>query len=182
MESLHKLELTVAGWYKDLPHLPESGRKVLATNVWWLVLVGVVLGALALSGLFMTIMVTSFVLIGFGGAVGAAAGVVAFLGTLVFFALAVIDIVIAAMAVSPLKQMQKRGWRLLFIITLLNVVSVIVSFLSHFDVFGLLWSLLVTAVGAYFLYEVRDYFQGADGVKVGATRVKDGSHDSKAKG
>jgi hypothetical protein len=43
METINKLETTVAGWYTGLPHLPKTFTQWLAANVWWLALIGVVL-------------------------------------------------------------------------------------------------------------------------------------------
>ncbi len=51
MESLQKLEATVGEWYKGMPHLPKNGQRWLAENAWWLVLIGVILGAIGAIGL-----------------------------------------------------------------------------------------------------------------------------------
>ena len=165
MESLQKLEVMVAAWYKDMPHMPENGRKWLATNAWWIVLVGTILGAIGLSSAFMGLMIAGAMLVGFGGAVGAAITGIAFLAVTVSLAFSILDIVLGAIAISPLKAQRKRGWDLLFLIMLLNVVAALVAFLFGFNVFQLVWTLLFTAVGAYFLFEARPYFHESAKVK-----------------
>lgn len=158
MDSLKNLETMVASWYKSVPHLPKSGQKWLAENAWWLTLVGVIFGAIGVASMLMAVMVAGSLLVGFGGPIGAVAGGFVFLATLFWMAFAVVNIVIAAIAVGPLKTMSKKGWSLLFLVSLLNVLSLLVTFLFHLNLMSLLWGLLFTAVGAYFLFEIRSYY------------------------
>ncbi|HEY5695793.1 MAG TPA: hypothetical protein VIQ80_03085 [Candidatus Saccharimonadales bacterium] len=159
MESLKNLETMVASWYKQVPHLPKNGQKWLAENAWWLTLIGVILGGLGILSALMATMVAGTILVGVGGAVGAAIGGFAFLAVLASLALGAVEIVIAAVAVMPLKAMNKKGWSLLFLAALVNVLSILVTFLFYLNVFSLLWSVLMVAVGGYFLFEVRDYYR-----------------------
>ncbi|HSW77362.1 MAG TPA: hypothetical protein VLG36_01015 [Candidatus Chromulinivoraceae bacterium] len=158
METVRSLEVTVASWYKNVPHLPKSGQKWLAENIWWLTLVGVILGALGIISTLFVTMLAGVALVGFGGVVGAAVGGLALIAVLVTLAFAVIDVLIGATAIMPLKSMQQKGWSLLFLMALVNTASLVVSFLFHFELFGLIWGLLWIAVGLYFLYEIHDYF------------------------
>ncbi len=158
MDSLHKLETTVATWYKSVPHLPPEGRKWIATNAWWLVLIGVIVNVIALWGLMTLLFFASAILTGYAGIAGAALGGLLWVASFVFFAFGVLVIIIGAMAVKPLKVMRKKGWVLLFVILLLTVASHVVDFLFKFNLFELVWGLLGAAVGGYFLFEVRDYF------------------------
>ena len=160
MESLKNLETMVASWYKSAPRLPKNGQKWLAENAWWLTLVGVILGTMGIISVLMATLVAGTILVGVGGAVGAAVGGIAFVAVLLSLAFAIVDMIIAAMAISPLKAMQKKGWSLLFLVALVNVLSLLVTFLFQLNLFGLLWGLLFAAVGGYFLFEVRDYFSG----------------------
>lgn len=159
MESLRKLETTVALWYKNAPHLPRSGQQWLATNAWWLVLIGVILGAVGVFSIISGVLLAGAVLTGVGGAVGAALGGIALLAVLVALVFAIADVVLGAVAIMPLKSMQRRGWTLLFVIVLVNVLSIVVTFLFNFSLFGLVWGLLCVAVGAYFLFEIRDFYE-----------------------
>jgi hypothetical protein len=158
METVRNLEATISKWYQSMPHLPKDVQKWLSENVWWIVLIGVIVGALALLNvLFFTVLAGSF-LTAFGGSVGAAVGAIIFIGILVSVALGVISVILGSMAISPLKAMQKKGWTLLFVILLVEVASTIVTNVLSYNLFGLIWGLLWVAVSGYFLFEVHSYF------------------------
>jgi len=161
METVHKLEQTVASWYKGLPHLPENGRKWLATNVWWLVLIGVILSALSVITLLFGTLLAGALFAGVAGAAGAAVGGLLILGVLVTLAMSVVMVVLGGMAISPLKAMQKKGWTLLFVLFLLEVAATVASGLLSYNFLGLIWGLLWVAVGGYFLFEIHDYYKEA---------------------
>lgn len=165
MESIHKLEKTVAGWYKNVPHLPAGGQKWLADNVWWIVLVGLVLTVLAIFPMIAAVLFAGAVVGGLGAAYGGAYGAagVALTGTLllaawVAIAFLLFEAILLGLAISPLKAHKKKGWDLLFILALINVLSVVVSGLIGFNLMSLIWGLLWAAVGAYFLFEIRGHF------------------------
>lgn len=172
MKDINKLEVLVASWYKDIPHLPAAGQKWLAENVWWLALIGVIFGAFSVFGIISVTFFASAALVALGGAYGAAAGGVVMLATLFYLALAIITLILMGMAITPLKAGLKKGWTLLFIVALVNVVSLIVSFLTSLNFFGLVWGLLATAVGTYFLFEIRGYFTGVAKVTSGKPAAK----------
>jgi hypothetical protein len=161
MESLRNLEVVVASWYKSAPHLPKDGQRWLADNAWWLALLGLILGSLGILSVLLGVLLAGTLLAGVGGPIGAAIGGIAFFAVFVSLAFAIADMVITAMAISPLKAKQKRGWSLLFLMALINVLSLAVSFLFQLNLFSLIWGLLFAAVGGYFLFEVRDYFVGS---------------------
>lgn len=165
MESIHKLEKTVAGWYKGMPHMPASGQKWLAANVWWIALIGVVLSAMAIFTLAGILLVAGTVATGVGVAYGTGYGTAgavlvgaALLAAWVALAFLVLQTVVLAMAISPLKSLKKKGWDLLFILALINVASAIVSGVISFNLMSIVYSLLWSAIGAYFLFEIRGQF------------------------
>jgi hypothetical protein len=169
MDTVHKLEVTIAGWYRNMPHLPKGGRQWLADNAWWLVLIGVILSVFGLFGIISVLFLAGAGLTiaggAMGGAYGAAAGAalsgVLWISALVSLVVYAIEVVLMAMAISPLKVHGKRGWDLIFMVFLLNVISVIVTGVLGFGgagLMGIIWGLLWAAVGAYFLFEVRSYF------------------------
>jgi hypothetical protein len=158
MESLKNLETMIASWYKGMPHLPKNGQKWLAENAWWLVLVGVILGTFGILIVLLGTVIAGTLLAGFGGPVGAAIGGLAFILVLISLAFGILDMIISALAISPLKLMQKRGWSLLFLVALINVLSLLVSFLFQLNLFSLIWGLIFAGAGGYFLFEVREYF------------------------
>jgi hypothetical protein len=172
MDTVRKLETTVAGWYKAVPHLPKEVRKWLSENLWWIVLIGVIIGALALLNVLFFTLLAGTVLTALGGGVGAAVGVVIFIGVLVSVALGLVAVVLGGMAITPLKAMQKKGWTLLFIVLLIEVVSTVITHVLSYNLFGLVWGLLWVAVGGYFLFEVHEAF----GAPIRKDRKKVESH------
>jgi hypothetical protein len=172
MESVHKLEKTVAEWYKAVPHLPKGGQKWLADNVWWIVVIGVVLSVLGLFSILSLLFLAGagLALAGgatggaYGSAVGAALGGVVLISVIVSLAVYVIELILMAMAISPLKNHKKKGWDLLFLVALINVLSIVVTGLLGMNFFSIIWGLLWAAVGGYFLFEIYGHFGGAKNV------------------
>lgn len=164
MELLHKLEKVVHSWLKNVPHLPVVVQKWLATNAWWIVLIGVILSGVgflvSLSGLFVAAsligsVANSYLL--YGG-VTAWTIVVGAIG-LAFSALIV---VIGAFAIQPLKAMQKKGWVLLFLSLLVSAASIVMTAVLKFNILTLfvelIFSAIFIALAAYVLFEVHAYF------------------------
>lgn len=166
MEAINNLERTIAGWFKDIPHLPLEFRKWLGDNVWWIVLIGVVLSVLALFPILMGLMVATGVGVAIGatGVYGTATGGLigfAIIGTFLALASLGATAVLLGLAVSPLKAKKRKGWQLLFIVlivgTVFSVAGNILSF--NFGGFvGLISTALWTIVQAYLLFEIRSEF------------------------
>jgi hypothetical protein len=163
MIELKKIEETVASWIKPIPHLPTNGRKWLAENFWWLVLIGVILmgmsaiamlNVLSLFGNSMNYMMSWY-------APAALTGWVYFV-TFVSLIFLVIQIVLMSMAINPLKMMKKHGWDLMFLVLLVSTASMIVNFFINYNSLNPITSLLVGVIAfvidAYLLFEVRSYF------------------------
>ncbi len=175
MDTIKKLEVTIAKWYESLPHLPKEAREWLATNAWWLTLIGVIVGSMGiLSVLFLTVLTGAF-LAALGGGVGAAIGIFVLFAVLASLALNVVAVFLGGMAINPLKAMQKKGWTLMFAMLLLVTAAMIVSNVFT-NLIGLVWGLLWAAVGGYFLFELRSYF----GEGSHAKRRKVEAHQSKS--
>lgn len=173
MENVRKLETVVASWYKNVPHLPVAGQKLLAQNAWWIVLVWLVLSALGVASVLFGTLILGAAVTGLTGAVGAAVSGFAFVIVLITMLFSVAMLIIGAMAISPLKAMQKKGWMLLFIVSLVNVLAAVITFLFGFNLLALIWDLLLVAVAGYFLFEIHGYFDGASSrKKVAATKKK----------
>jgi uncharacterized membrane protein len=158
MEMLHKLEEVVASWYKGLPHLPENFRKWLADNIWWLVLVGVILSLLVVIPAFGVLLFGGAVLTATYGASGSAYYGGWFVWALIGLMLVVADLVLSALAIAPLKAHRKMGWSLLFLVALLNVLSTVMTFIANYSFGGLISGLIGAAIGGYFLFEIRGHF------------------------
>lgn len=165
MESIRKLESTVAGWYEKAPHLPLGGRKWLAENVWWIGLVGLVLGVIGVWSVLAVTFWASTALTIYGGVAGAVVGSLAFVAVLIALAFSIVLLVLLGMAIMPLKAGMKKGWNLLFISALLSLASTVVAFLLSWNLGSFVMGLLSTAISGYFLFEIRSYFK-TSGVEV----------------
>ena len=161
MEQIAKLETMVAGWYEKAPHLPTTGRKWIADNSWWIVLVGVILGALAIMSIVSMTLLLGMLFGGAAGAVGLAVGGVLMIFVLIWLSLAILNIVLLALAISPLKAHLKKGWNLVFMVALLGAATTVVKFLFDFDLGSLLMGLIGSAVMGYVLFEIRQEFTSA---------------------
>jgi hypothetical protein len=164
MELVSKLEKTVLGWVKNVPHLPLAGQKWLATNVWWIVLIGAIVSGLAalvmLGGVFTIISllgsVSSFYYVTGGYTTFS---VVSAVISLVFVALIA---VLLGLAVKPLKEKQKKGWVILFLVWILDAVSVVINAVLTMSVFGFIFGIIFgaifVAIGGYFIFEIHSQF------------------------
>ncbi len=169
MEAVKKLEKTIEGWLKPVPHLPSEWRKWLAENVWWLVLVGVILSVFAAFAALGAIITA----LSFMGAATSFYGYYYtqtysgwwFIASIISMVSLVITITLTVMAVNPLKEHKKKGWDLLFMAALVGLSLSLVSTVVSFNVVSFIPSLIGLAIGAfigmYFLYEIRSHFNAA---------------------
>ncbi len=165
MSQVNKMEQTVARWYENTPHLPANGRQWLANNIWWLALVGVVLGTLAILGIMMTSLLVSSIFVAVGGAYGAVLGGFTLVATLIILAFAIVSVILTGLAISPLKTKLKKGWTLLFVVMLINVLGAVLDFIFTFNLSGLLLTVIMAGLGGYLLFEIRSFFVVAKPVK-----------------
>ncbi len=158
--TLRELELKVADWLKSVPHLPTSAQTWLASNIWWIALVGGVITAIvAFFGLISIIVALPFLSFGiFFGAHGAWW----LITTLLSLAFVIVSAALLLNAVTPLRRMAKKGWVLLFILLLVNAVSTAVAAVTSGGLYplfsGLIVGVIFLAIEAYLLYEIRGYF------------------------
>jgi len=163
MESIHKLEDKIEVWLKPLPHLPTTWRKWLSGNVWWIVLVGVIISAFGIFSLFSALSFLTATT-NYYGAVLQEAGVQVH-GSLwsvsiyISIALLVVTVVLEAMAISPLKTQNKKGWDLMFLAYLIGIASSVISALLNLEIMSLIGAAISAVIGAYFLFEIRSYFK-----------------------
>jgi len=158
METVKKLEVTIASWYKSMPHLPKKGQEWLAVNAWWLTLIGVILGALAVVNILFFSLLAGAFLTAIAGPIGAAAGGIVIIGVLISLALGIACVVLGSMSINPLKALKKKGWTLLFVLLLLEVAAIVISDVLSFNLFALIWQLVWAAVAGYLLFEIRGFF------------------------
>lgn len=166
MELVHKAEKALEGPIGSLPPLPKDARKGLAGLFPWLALIGGVLQLLAAWGLYTWAsraddpvdLVNSWAAAAGVQGVNRGLTVWVWIGALVLLA----DAVILLMAFPKLQKKQKAGWDLLLLGSLLNVVYGIVSLFidGRGGAGSLIWTLLWSVVGFYFLFQVREHFGG----------------------
>lgn len=181
MEYVAKLERTVLGWFKSAPNLPAGGRKWLGDNVWWIVLIGAILTGLGIIGNLVALSALVSVLNTVAASYYVSTTVTSWgiVTTIVSLAFMVLEGILLAMAVQPLKEKQKKGWVLLFAVWLLGAVAVVVNALLTLSIFGFIIGILFGAVWAaisgYFLVEIHGEFAHVErsrGVKKTAKTTK----------
>lgn len=166
MKSIEKLETTVARWLEPLPHLPTSARKWIAQNIWWMIMVGVILSVIGILAMIGGIL-TTISLLGTTVSVYGYYIAPAYTGWFVFslivsLAFTIATVALIAMAINPLKVYQKEGWKLLFWAFILRVVAIVINAIFTFNASDSIWTVINGAVGiiigVYLLYEIRSYF------------------------
>jgi len=159
-ESIKKLEDMIDGWLKPLPHLPADWRKWISENIWWITLVGVILDGFAALAIYQT---ASYVnqFSNLLSAVGAANPSGWTFPMMVSIALFVLTAVIMAMAIAPLRVMNKKGWDLLFLATIVSVVASVFNYGSGSIVMSVIGAAVGAVIGMYFLFEIRSHFKKA---------------------
>jgi len=167
MESAVKFVDKVVGkiekWFTAFPHLPASGRKWLGENIWWLVAVAAVfstIGSLVqINRLFSVISITS----------GSSPWAYYYIGytwwsvivALIAVVLFVVTTLVLWLAVKPLQNKTKRGWTILFLALLLELVAVVVPYVLEFSLYsiiGVVTAIIGIGIGAYFMFEMRSQF------------------------
>ena len=164
MELLLKLERTILGWVKDVPHLPIGARKWLADNIWWLAVIGAVLTGISvlvlIGALFTNLSTLSSPIISYYASSTFVGWLV--VTTAVSLAFAVAEGLLLAFSITPLKEKQKKGWVLLFAVWLLGILSVVVSAILTLNVLSFLGNIIFgavwVAISGYFLFEIHGQF------------------------
>jgi hypothetical protein len=159
MELVHSIEKMAESWFKQAPHLPKGGRDWLASNVWWLVIIGVVVSAWGLLLLLPILFGVSLL----SSSIGMMSGVGSYVGLFmvsawVSFAFGVLTLIVEAMAIKPLQDKKKKGWDLMFLAVLLSAVSSVVSIVLTANPMGIIGAVIGLLIGGYFLFEIRDHF------------------------
>jgi hypothetical protein len=128
--------------------LPANVKEVIVKIAPWLTIIGVVVSLPAILGLFgMGSVVTSMAAV-YGVNIGGRY----YLG----IAVLVVQLVLMAMAIPGLMKREIKGWRLIYYSALVSAVYGIVSTLN---IGGIIWSLLGSAIGLYFIYQVKSYYK-----------------------
>ena len=161
--SLSKLEDSLAVLYKGLPHLPENGRKALVQWVPW---INLVVGLLTLWSAWILWHWAHYAnaIINSINSLGAAYGIAPAVHRLDFgiwlgLIVLIVEAVLLLMAFSATKDRKKNGWDLMFYVAMLNVLyAVILVFTNYGGIGHLLGEIIASAIGLYFLFEIRSYY------------------------
>jgi uncharacterized membrane protein HdeD (DUF308 family) len=161
-ETINAIESRIGGLLKDAPALPKDSKKALV-NAW--PIIALVFGVLQLFAAYGLWRAMSFV----ERIDSALAHLYAYAGysstdrLLVYLAIVVlvVDAVILLMAYPELKKKTNRGWDLLFLGGLLNLLYAVVSlFVRGGGVSSFMLSLVGSVAGFYLLFQVRDVYKG----------------------
>jgi hypothetical protein len=166
MSALQSLENNLEDVFvKKAPALPENGKKAI---VEWLPWINLILGLLSLWAAY-TLWHWAHVadkLVDYANSISAIYGgpVVHRMSAMVWLSLIVmvVQAVIYIVAFPALRDRKKSGWDLLFYALLVNVVYGVVVMFTDYGTFGnLLGSLIGSAIGLYFLFQIRGHYLGA---------------------
>lgn len=164
MDILHKFEKKVLSWFKSAPNLPDGARKWLGDNIWWITLIGLILTVVSLLSLLAGLnervaLLNSVVASYYTSSTVMSWAIVTAIVSSVFL---ILQGILLAMAIQPLKQKQKKGWVLLFGSWLVAGLAVVVSAVLTLSVFSFIINILFGAVWlaviGYFLFEIHGQF------------------------
>jgi len=164
MDFLKKLEEKVFGWFKAAPNLPNDARKWLGENIWWIIIVGVILTVLnilrGLKTLEEQVSLQGTVAGSYYVSSSTSDWIIVTVGVSVFFL--ILEAILMFLSIQPLKEKQKKGWVLLFAAWLISAVGLVVNALLTLGVFSFIITLLFGAVwlaiSGYFLFEIHGQF------------------------
>lgn len=128
--------------------LPANVKEIIVKIAPWLTIIGVVVSLPALFAIF-----------GFGSFVaGMAAAYGVGLGTRYYLGIAVlaVQLVLMGMAIPGLMKREAKGWKLIYYSAL---VSAVYGLFSAMNLGGAIFSLLGSAIGLYFIFQVKSYYK-----------------------
>ncbi len=158
----NRVEQQIERRWKSVPHLPTGGRRWLAENVWWLALIGAIMSAISFLVILNTIRYLTDPVSYFGYTLTPSYTGWAIFTSIVSLVFVVVTGVILALAVKPLRAVDKKGWTLLFTVSLIEAINVVLSAILSLSVFGfivdIIFGAIGVAIGLYILFEIRDNF------------------------
>ncbi len=159
---LTKAETSLAGVFKDIPAIPKSGRDAIVKVMPWLALIfGVlqVLAAWGVWGLARTVDRAADIVNTYSAYYAVPAAHISTFDRLAIYVGAVVLLVCGAigiMAYKPLSARLKRGWDLMFLASLVNLVYAVVAiFIQNRGIGSFIMSLIGSAIGFYLLFQIQ---------------------------
>jgi len=130
---------------KKAPYqLPQKVKDAIVKFAYWAVIIGIVLSILSI----LSFLRASSYLSMMRRFYGVGAGPQYYLGVVAL----VVQTVLMISALSGLKAKSKKGWQMMYYSVLASVVYSVVSF---YNIGGLVWSLIMAAIGMYILFQVK---------------------------
>lgn len=166
MKNVEKLEGLVAGWLKPLPHLPVNAQKWIADNSWWIVLVGVILSIIGLM-FMISALIVALTLVGttvsyYGYVATGSYGGWWVVNSVIALIFSIGLVALMSTAITPLKTMKAKGWKILFLTLIVNALYIVVNAIFSFSVIGFVFGLIFGAIGlaisSYILFEIKSHF------------------------
>jgi hypothetical protein len=156
----NKLEDSLAGLYKGAPHISANGRKALVEWVPW---INLLVGLLTLW--------SAWILWHWAHVVNRYINYINFYATRqivhhlsfgIWLGLIVVlaEAVLLITAFVQTRDRKKSGWDLMLYAALLNVFYAAVLVFTDYGGLGhLLWEIIASAIGLYFLFEIRSFYK-----------------------
>jgi hypothetical protein len=168
MSALESLEKNLDDVFdKNAPELPAGAKKVIVEYLPYINLVLGVLTLVAAWGLYNAAHTVNS-LVDYANTLSAAYGgtkiATSHLTATVWLAIAVlvVEAVLYIAAFPGTKARKKAGWNLLYYALLINVVyGIVAAFTDYGGVGRLVGSVIGSAIGAYFLFQIRGSYTGA---------------------
>lgn len=172
MDLVRKIETKLADLYKGAPALPKKVKDTIVEYLPYVVLVLGILQVLAALALWRAADAAAR-LSDFANSISAYYGGPEAVSTMdkTFIYLGVVllavEAVLMLMAFSPLQKRQRKGWNLLFLVSLIQVAyAVVLIFVDSYGVGSFVFSLIGAAIGFYFLFQIRDYYKAKVAARV----------------
>jgi hypothetical protein len=160
---MNKIEQTLAKWYGAVQPLSADTRKWVATNLWLVALVGVVL-MICMLFIFIPILLTALTISSTVSVISPYVPYyendqghawVAFLANTIG---CIVGAVLLSFAVGPLRRMKKIGWNLVFWWLIIGMILGIISGVVLYSPLAVFVTVVFIIVGGHFLFETREYF------------------------
>jgi hypothetical protein len=165
MTSVSKLETTLEGVYKGTPKLPSNAKKAIVQYLPW---INLIFGILTLysAWLLWHWAHTVNALLNYANSLAQAYGVATVstanhltIGAWIGLVILVVEGLLFLAAFPATRDKKKSGWDLLFYVGLINIVyAVAILFTTYGGVGGLIASLIGSAIGFYFLFQIKDAY------------------------
>ena len=145
--------------------IPENGRRALVSALPWLTLLGGVLmlwsawavwQLVSLADRFAGVANQLGALYGTGYVAPASASPLLWVSLVILL----IEAVLFFVAFPALRVYQKRGWDILFWVSIVNAVQSVVQAIAYTNFASLVMSLIGTVIGLYLLFQIRSYYTG----------------------